>query len=280
MNSRSSRQFGKAILWIFVFTATAVGAGRDVFYATHDKTAVVDTAQSIDGVYEVILQKVGEPQFPFGSASGKLLLKKGEMIVSEADFETANDGAQISGWDWSVAWYDDYVEIILSGEEQYDEFVVLYYTGEVERYSLTTRGGIGTENVESNAVETVGYELFSDEQRISDGYKAIYELFFDSPIEDLEIYYGAKESSSRCVLSENENTIEYLVYSGKSENESCGLYVRYQGGENADGTWTDTCGTIVDIYAYVYESGEVVSSGKTQWEDSGSEAYRQTTGEK
>ena len=39
-------------------------------------------------------------------------------------------------------------------------------------------------------------------------------------------------------------------------------------------------GTIVDIYAYVYENGDVVSSGKTQWEDAGSETYQEVTGEK
>lgn len=36
----------------------------------------------------------------------------------------------------------------------------------------------------------------------------------------------------------------------------------------------------MDIYAYVYESGDVVSSGKTAWEDIGSEAYQEVTGEK
>ena len=36
----------------------------------------------------------------------------------------------------------------------------------------------------------------------------------------------------------------------------------------------------MDIYAYVYESGDVVNSGKTAWEDAGSEVYKEVTGEK
>ena len=33
---------------------------------------------------------------------------------------------------WKVTWYDKYVEVILSGEEQSDEQVLLYFNCEVE----------------------------------------------------------------------------------------------------------------------------------------------------
>lgn len=59
----------------------------------------------------------------------------------------------------------------------------------------------------------------------------------------------------------------------------CGLYVHYQSEKKADGTWSVSDGAIVDIYAYVYESGDVVSSGKTKWSDNGSEEYQRITGE-
>jgi hypothetical protein len=74
--------------------------------------------------------------------------------------------------------------------------------------------------------------------------------------------------------------VEYLVYNGKSENEKCGLYAHFQSGKNDDGTWAYDSGTIVDIYAYVFETGDVISSGKTGWEDAGSEEYQKATGEK
>ena len=74
--------------------------------------------------------------------------------------------------------------------------------------------------------------------------------------------------------------IEYVVYDGQSEHERCGLYVCYQSVKNNDGSWYYTNGTIVDIYAYVYENGDVISSGKTDWSDIGSEAFQEITGEK
>lgn len=182
------------------------------------------------------------------------MLKKGERTVSKTDFKISNDGGPIAEWVWNVTWYDDYVEIILSGEEQYDELVELYYDGKVERQWLTTRGGVGKEYAGSSDLEDVTdteedmeHELFLEEQQINAGYKAIYERYSDSSTDHFEVCYGASESSSKCILSEDENTIEYLIYNGKSENEKCGLYVQYQSEKNANGTWSDADGTIVDI---------------------------------
>ena len=38
---------------------------------------------------------------------------------------------------WEVTWYEDYVEVILSGEEQFDEQVILYFDGAKETQQLT-----------------------------------------------------------------------------------------------------------------------------------------------
>lgn len=270
---------------ILVIIAAALSGS--ILYVTHYKMAVVDTAQSADGNYELILQSVGEPAFPFGSASGRLVLKSGEIIVASADFRISNDGSSFSEEAWSVTWFDDYVEIVLSGSEQYDELLTLYYDGQVEKSRLTTHYGVEAEGASGNIAEGAtdtedfsGFELFPEERRITAGYKAIYEFISGSAAENFEVYYGASESSTRCVLYEDENTVEYLVYNGESENENCGLYVRYQSGKNADGTWSYTDGIIINIYAYVYESGDVVSSGKTQWEDIGSRAYQKVTEER
>ena len=37
---------------------------------------------------------------------------------------------------WEVTWYEDYVEVILSGEEQFDEQVILYFDGTVDMKQL------------------------------------------------------------------------------------------------------------------------------------------------
>ena len=52
-------------------------------------------------------------------------------------FELRTDGKSISSNCWKVTWYEDYVEGILSGEEQADEQILLYFNGENERQQLT-----------------------------------------------------------------------------------------------------------------------------------------------
>ena len=89
-----------------------------ISYTVNYKKITCDTSVSPDKKYEVILQAVGEPEWPFGSASGRLVLKEGEDKISQTDFELHNDGASISSSCWKVTWHEDYVEIILSGEDQ------------------------------------------------------------------------------------------------------------------------------------------------------------------
>lgn len=101
-------------------------------YVTDYKKTICDTSISPDGKYELTLLAIGEPDWPFGSASGRLILKEGENKISKTDFELRNDGGSISSGCWKVTWYEEYVEIILSGEEQYDEQVILYYDAKKE----------------------------------------------------------------------------------------------------------------------------------------------------
>ena len=98
-------------------------------YTVNYKKTTCDTSFSPDGKYELILQAVGEPDWPFGSASGRLVLKEGKDNISQTDFELHNDGACISSSCWEVTWYEDYAEVILSGYEQFDEQVILYFDG-------------------------------------------------------------------------------------------------------------------------------------------------------
>lgn len=61
----------KSIMIIFGIFATIVAVLLgSILYITCLKVAVVDTVQSADGAYEVILQAVGEPGWPFGPAPG------------------------------------------------------------------------------------------------------------------------------------------------------------------------------------------------------------------
>lgn len=107
-----------------------------ISYETNYKRTIRDTSVSSDGIYELELLAIGEPKFPFGSASGRLVLKKEGEKITETDFELYNDGGSISSNCWKVTWYEDYVEVILSGEEQNDEQVILYFEGMVDMKQL------------------------------------------------------------------------------------------------------------------------------------------------
>lgn len=107
-----------------------------ISYTVNYKKTTCDTSVSLDGKYELTLQAIGEPKFPFGSASGRLVLKKEGEKITETDFELYNDGGSISSNCWEVTWYEDYVEVILSGEEQNDEQIMLHFGGTVDMKQL------------------------------------------------------------------------------------------------------------------------------------------------
>ena len=131
------KKFLKIMLCIMgSLLAVIVAFWFSISYTVNYKKITCDTSVSPDKKYEVILQAVGEPEWPFGSASGRLVLKEGEDKISQTDFELHNDGASISSSCWKVTWHEDYVEIILSGEEQFDEQVILYFDGTVDMKQL------------------------------------------------------------------------------------------------------------------------------------------------
>lgn len=108
-----------------------------ISYAVNYKKTTCDTSVSPNKKYELTLQAVGEPDWPFGSASGRLILMEGKDKISQTDFELHNDGGSITSNCWKVTWYEDYVEVILSGEEQLDERVNLYFDGLVDMQQIT-----------------------------------------------------------------------------------------------------------------------------------------------
>ena len=136
-----------------------------ISYTINYKKTTCDTSVSPDGKYELILLAIGEPDWPFGSASGRLILKEGKDEISQTDFELCNDGGSISSSCWKVTWYEDYAEVILSGEEQPDERVTLYFDGTKEAQQLTDMADIevdyplGEELDESRIITEQSFEV-------------------------------------------------------------------------------------------------------------------------
>lgn len=128
----------KIILGFVVFIIIVVLWGSFAYVSDY-KITNVDTSVSPDETYELVLQDVGEADFPFGSASGRLVLYEGKRRISKADFELFDDGGCIRSGIWEVRWHEDYVEVIISGDEQFDEQIILYFDGKKERKQLTDK---------------------------------------------------------------------------------------------------------------------------------------------
>ena len=109
------------------------------YYVTNYKKTICDMSASSDGKYELSLLAVGEPEWPFGSATGQLILKEGKDTISKTSFELRNDGGMINRYCWKVTWNDEYVEVIISGKEQFDEQIILFFDGKKEIQQLTDK---------------------------------------------------------------------------------------------------------------------------------------------
>lgn len=110
------------------------------------------------------------------------------------------------------------------------------------------------------------------------GYLAIYEAVFQNQGDSFEPYYNAK--GSLCVqLYEDDESVRFLIYDRDSQNGACAIYVYYESEKAEDGSWSPGDAVILDMYAYVYDTGEVIDSGRKAWSDVGSSEYREATGE-
>ena len=65
-----------------------------VRYKTRYEAEQISVSTSPDGDYELVIYSVGDPDFPFGAAHGRLVLKGKEKTVAYRSFEVANDGAR------------------------------------------------------------------------------------------------------------------------------------------------------------------------------------------
>ena len=65
-----------------------------VRYKTRYEAEQISVSTSPDGDYELVIYSVGDPDFPFGAAHGRLVLNGKEKTVAYRSFEVANDGAR------------------------------------------------------------------------------------------------------------------------------------------------------------------------------------------
>ena len=80
---------------------------------------------------------------------------------------------------------------------------------------------------------------------------------------------AAQHTGAHTIARQGAEDLDQLVDGGRVQRVALGRAVQGDGGD----------AQIIDVYAYDEESGAVVASGKKSWSDSGTQEYRDLTGE-
>ncbi len=129
---------------------------------------------------------------------------------------------------------------------------------------------------EQGATADISAEQDTDTARIMDGFLAIYNADFRDQKKSYIQYYNAK-GEPMIILFEDPSEVEYMLYDRESDNAKCGQYVLYRADKADDGSWSPEAASILDMYAYVYDTGKVIRSGRTAWSDPGTQEYIDAT---
>lgn len=116
-------------------------------------------------------------------------------------------------------------------------------------------------------------------EALTEAYQAVYEATGNKL--EYELQYSAKGVLYLCTQEQqtDEGTVRWrIVYDRESENGDCSEFVYYRD------MFRDTERSIIDteilnFYAYVHETKEVIAANKTNWGGGGDQAYRDATGE-
>ncbi len=101
-------------------------------YETEYKITELDRSVSPDGGYTLLLESIGDPDFPFGLTHIRLVLKDGQRIIAQQTLNIANDGGQLLESDWSTEWEDDCVVVTVRGQEQADTVCTIGFDGGIK----------------------------------------------------------------------------------------------------------------------------------------------------
>ena len=259
-------------------------------YELNFAVSTVDTSTSPDGRYTLELQSVGEPMF-FSSASVRLVLKFGRYEVSRVDTTIADDGAQARPSNWQVSWEDTGAEVRLRGSEQSDELVTMGFDGSVSRGRAVADESLGELPDASAGTDetgtpqaptgddTMSSELAQEEaEEIDAGYRAVYDAELKPQGYGFQVTNNAK-GDEQIILSKDSEKVVLLIYDRESANGACALFALESCPVEDYGSWSIDNASLLDEYAYVHETGQVIASGKTSWSDGGSQEFRDATGE-
>lgn len=210
-------------------------------YSVNYKKEVCDIIVSPNKKYELTLQAIGEPEWPFGIARGRLVLKADDHTIAETDFELRNNGKKINHDCWKVTWFTDYVEVILSGDEQFDQQILLYFDGKKESKQMNSESaGIAFSEEERTEIQS-NYENYagtwseegkSHESIMSEGgTEFLVEITSDNALRGY--LYSQQEISGRIaeikdIICDIEDGECYYPFSDDGWGNSGVLYIQFE----------------------------------------------------
>jgi len=137
----------------------------------------------------------------------------------------------------------------------------------------------GTDSAAEPDKEVQEPYMQSDYHRINDGFVAIYAYELSDTDGSRFLTDEDAKGNQEAIIYEDEQVVRFLRFDRESQNGKCLLYVYYEADKNEDGSYSPTEARILDMFAYVIDTGEVIASGKTAWSDVGTKEYREATGE-
>lgn len=123
---KKSRIWLIILLSVFAAAMMAFAVLNGIYkYRSDFKVTFIAESVSPDGEYSVVLDQVGEPDFPFGPVKARISLKAGDKTIRTVDTEVWDDGANLGAQSWNVEWREDGASVTLLGSEQEPETVFL-----------------------------------------------------------------------------------------------------------------------------------------------------------
>lgn len=123
----------KKIIKIILIIVTTIffvtlGIFSCLIFTTKIKVTNVSEYTNPVNNYTILFQAVGEPEWPFGRTKVKLtLLDNDKKKIKTFESYISDDGRNASEENINVQWFENHVEVTLSGSEQDDDNFKIYF---------------------------------------------------------------------------------------------------------------------------------------------------------
>lgn len=198
-------------------------------YKTKYRETEVLQSASPNGIYNLKIYMIGEPEWPFGPTHCRYDLCEGDRILVKSPDTILNDGKNAIPENFDICWQEDCVNLIIHGEEQDDKAITFFFDG---RKTEVTNDYYEIQKLTGNIEIPAG---FDDEKQIIEIFqnnKNIHDLNnpdkYDEIIRELVMLYGSNhfpsiDSKNKVDMVSTEYLTEFCRKVSSKENGKCTL---------------------------------------------------------